>query len=139
MKITSSLFLILLFISTYSYAYEPKIEIFEQFDNFRVVAFLNKNDIEKSPTWKPGMTAPPLTVVGAIQALQTFVKKSNAANTIAENTIKEIEIRTIPKDEQHWHYLIKVADEAMQAKYDIYVILMDGTVIPTIIEPQGYK
>jgi hypothetical protein len=34
-----------------------------------------------------------------------------------------------------WHYLIKTANSAMRFKYNIYVVLMNGKVVPAIIEP----
>jgi len=60
-------------------------------------------------------------------------------NSLTSLDIKEIEIRPIPKYEKHWHYLVKVTDDAMKFKFSIYVVLMNGQVVPAIIEPQGYK
>jgi len=121
----------LIFLSFKTFAYEPKIEIIEQFDELRMIAFISKEDINANPAWSPDLGRPPLTVVGAINA----VKKFNKEPTV----IKEIEIRPVPKHEKQWHYLMKIANDKMKSKYDIYVVLMSGKVIPAIIEPQGYK
>ena len=134
MKYYRNLFLTLFVFSSNVYAYQPKIEIFEQFDNLRMVAFIEEKDINNSPEWTPGLSPIPLTVSGAIQAVAKLTKASNAPDAI-----KEIEIRPVPNFEKHWHYLIKVDNEAMNSKYNIYVVLMNGKVIPAIIEPQGYK
>jgi hypothetical protein len=39
------------------------------------------------------------------------------------------------KYKNKWHYLIKTANSAMRFKYNIYVVLMNGKVVPAIIEP----
>jgi hypothetical protein len=116
------------------YASESNIQILEQFDNLRVVVFIEKEDISNSPEWNPNFDAPPLTIFEAIQAIKDFNKTSDIVGPI-----KEIEIRPVPKYEKHWHYLIKIADDSMRTKYSIYVVLMNGEVIPAIIEPQSYK
>ena len=115
---------------------EPNIEIIEQFDNIRTVAFVSIKDIEDSPVWTPGAaetSAPPLTVDEALKAIDEF------SHLQESNTVREIEIRPVPKYENHWHYLIKVASETSVSKFDIYVVLMSGKVLPAIIEPQAYK
>ena len=99
-----------------------------------MVAFINEKDVNNSPEWNPNLSPIPLTLDGAIQAVTAFTKAAKFPNVI-----KEIEIRPLPKYEKHWHYLIKIANDAMKTKYNIYVVLMDGKIIPAIIEPQGYK
>lgn len=134
MKYYSSVFFAIFFFSTNVHAFQPKVEIFEQFDNLKMVAFISMKDIGNSPEWNPNLSHPPLTVGEAIQAVKDFNKKSDTFGSI-----KEIEIRPVPKHEKKWHYLIKVTNDSMKSKYDIYVVLMNGLVIPGIIEPQGYK
>jgi len=131
MKYSLCLLLSILALSTSAHAYEPKIEIIEQFDNLRMVAFINKDDVSSNPEWNPGNTPPPLTIEEAIKAVKNLNKQSKK--------IKEIELRLVPKYDNKWHYLIKVSNLEMKSKYDIYVVLMNGKVIPAIIEPQGYK
>ena len=128
------LLMLMLLLSTNAYALQPKIEIVEQFDNLRMVTFISKKDISNSPKWNPNLEVPPLSVDGAIKAVKKFLK--NSKNSIE---ISEVEIRPVPRHENHWHYLIKLTNNTKQTKYDIYVVLMDGKVIPAIIEPQGYK
>ena len=126
--------MLMLLLSTNAYALQPKIEIVEQFDNLRMVTFISEKDISNSPKWNPNSEAPPLSVGEAIKAVKKFVKNSKKSIDI-----REIEIRPVPRYEKHWHYLIKLTNNTKQTKYDIYVVLMDGKVIPAIIEPQGYK
>lgn len=130
MKYYFYLFFTILFISINSHAAEPKIEIFEKFDDLRMVAFINVKDIDNSPEWSPGVTPPPLTIDQAIKSITSAYKIG---------TIKEIELRLVPKYEKKWHYLVKITNDAMKSKLSTYVVLMNGVVIPAMIEPQGYK
>ncbi len=125
------LLIAILFLSANAHAFQHKIEIIEQFDNLRMVSFITIEDINSNPEWDPDVDVPPLTVDKAIQAVKAFVK--------ASGSIKEIEIRQVPKHEKQWHYLIKVNNDSMKSKYSVYLVLMSGKVIPAIIEPQGYK
>jgi len=131
MKYYTYLLLSLFVVSTNALAYQPKIEIIEQFDNLRMIAFISKEDVDTNPVWNPDLEEIPLTVFNAIKA----VKKFNS--DIHE--VKEIEIRPFPHHEKQWHYLIKVSNDKMKSKYSVYAVLMSGKVIPAIIEPQGYK
>lgn len=123
-----------LVLSANAHAFQSKVEILEQFDNLRMVAFISMEDIDNSPVWNPERGAPPLTIIDAIKAVRNFGKSSAVSGEI-----KEIELRPVPRHEKHWHYLIKVANDAMTSKYNVYAVLMDGKVIPAIIEPNGYK
>jgi len=127
--------LVITVLTTNAYAFQSKIEIFEQFDNIRVVAFINEDDITNSPMWSPDTDPLPLTITGAIQAVRDFTKQSKITGSV-----KEIEIRTVNNHPGYWHYLIKIAaNSANKNKYNIYVVLMDGKVIPAFIEPETYK
>lgn len=131
MKYYRYLLITLLLLSANAQAFQPKIEIIEQFDNLKMIAFIDMEDIHSNPEWNPDLGAPPLTIIGAIQAVKKFSKQSGA--------IKEIELRQVTMHEKKWHYLVKVDNESMQSKYSVFVVLMNGTVIPAIIQPQGYK
>lgn len=128
------LFLAMFAVTTSTQAFQSNEIIFEQFDDIRMVASISQKDIDNSPEWNPDMEMPPLTVSQAIKAVKDFTKSSDNAGIV-----KEIEIRPFPKHVKHWHYLIKVTNKAKKARYDIYVVLMNGKVIPAIIEPQTYK
>ena len=126
---------VLIFVfSANAYSYQPKVEIIEKFDDIRMVAFIDMEDVNNNPEWMPGNNAPPLTVAEAIEAVNSFNNKTKTTKPVVE-----IEIRQMPKQKNNWHYLIKAANSAMKSKYDIYVVLMNGKVIPAIIEPQSYK
>lgn len=127
-----SVFLFLFSVNAHSY--QSKIEIIEQFDDIKMIAFVDMEDINGNPQWVPGVNAPPLTVAQAVAVVSAFNNKAKA-----ERPVVEIELRKVPKKKNNWHYLIKVSNSAMKSKYDIYVVLMSGKVIPAIIEPQSYK
>jgi hypothetical protein len=120
-------------LSTTAFALPPKIEVLEQFDNLNIVTFIGESDLNNSPVWRPDMGTPPLSLDAAIKAVNRFGHSNGDAD------IREIEIRPIPGHIEHWHYLIKVANDKMKTKYNVYVVLMDGKVIPAMIEPEGYK
>jgi hypothetical protein len=134
MKYYRYLFVAILALSTNAYAFQPKIEIIEQFDNLKMVAFISAKDIANSPEWNPDLDSPPLSVSEAIKAVKKFNRSSKSSGNI-----REIEIRQVPHHKTKWHYLVKVTNDAMKTKTSIYVVLMNGKVIPAIIEPEGYK
>ncbi|GMR20394.1 MAG: hypothetical protein BMS9Abin36_0989 [Gammaproteobacteria bacterium] len=124
-------------LTTSAYAFQPSanVEIFEQFDDIRVVAFISENEINNSPLWDPDMGTPPLNVKEAIQALREFNNNSKK-----DEAIKEIEIKIVPRHLNHWHYLIKTVNNVSKNnKFNVYVVLMNGKVIPATIEPEAYK
>jgi hypothetical protein len=131
MNFYRSLLILIIAISSNANAFQPKIEIIEQFDELKMIAFINQEDMHSNPEWNANLDTIPLTVNSAIQAVKTFSKTIEPIN--------EIEIRTVPNHKNKWHYLIKTTNEKMKSKYAIYVVLMNGKVIPAIIEPQGYK
>lgn len=120
--------------SANAHSYQPRVEIIEQFDNIKMVAFINEDDVNNNPEWMPGDNAPPLTIAEAIEAVNSFNNKTKTTKPVVE-----VEVRQMPKRKNNWHYLIKVSNSAIRSKYDIYVVLMSGKVIPAIIEPQSYK
>ena len=126
--------LLILVSSATAHGFQTKTEILEQFDSLKMAAFVDPKEISRSPEWNPNAEEPPLTVAEAIRAVQEL---NEDAGTMG--AVKEIEIRQFPNDEKHWHYLIKVANKRMKTKYNIYVVLMNGKVIPAMIEPQSYK
>lgn len=134
MKSYRFLFFLILTLAIDAYALEPKIEIVERFDNLRMVAFIDHADLDNSPAWDPNQGNPPLSIGEAIQAVKSFIHDSTGSTPI-----REIELRRVPSDKSHWHYLIKITDKAMSTKYDIYVVLLNGKVVPAAIEPQSYK
>jgi len=129
MKCHPCLLLTLLLLSASAGALERKTEIVEQFDSLRVVAFVDSDDIAASPEWNPGAGNPPLSIAEAIAAIG-----GSAHNSAA---IRRIELRRIPHEESRWHYLIRKDNDAKFTRYDIFIVLMSGKVIPAIIEPQS--
>jgi hypothetical protein len=127
--------LVIAIFATGAHASQNKTEIVEQFDNIRVVTFIESDDITNSPVWNPDIDPLPLSVDGAIQAIRDFSKQ--APNI---GSVKEIELRTIKDNPGHWHYLVKMAGkDANKQKCKVYAVLMDGKVIPAIIEPESIK
>jgi len=116
-------------------AFQPSISIIEQFDGIRVVAFVNENDIKNYPLWHPLKEKPPLSTSEAINAAINTSKENK--DGVITATVKEIELREIPHHKDSWHYLVKL--KTTDNKYQVYVVLMNGNVIPAAIEPESYK
>jgi hypothetical protein len=132
MKQTAWLSLAFLVFSHSLYAFEPKIEIVEQFDDFSVVAYIPGTDFADNPPWNAGVDAPPLSVYEAITAVRNFQE-----NAEVELPVREVELRTMPRHEKSWHYLIRVENAERQSRNEIYVVLMNGKVIPAVIKPNA--
>lgn len=132
------LLLLLVFTSVNAQSYQPSIEVFERFDDVKLVAYINTSDIENYPLWHSLSEAPPLSIANAIQAVNELYKANN--ESIPAGTIKEIELREIPQHEKYWHYLIKIkVNNSEKPKYQVYVVLMNGKVIPAMLQPESYK
>ncbi len=125
-------------VSANAQSYQSSIEIIEQFDDIKLVAFINDSDLKNYPQWQPVKEVPPLTISKAIQAVHNFHKKNN--EKIVAETIEEIELREIPRYDSFWHYLIKIKiNDNKDSKHQVYVVLMNGKVIPALIETESFK
>ena len=118
-------------------AMEFPIEVIEYIDNSRVVAFINESDIDKTLSWTPFTSAPPLSLNSALGLIQKYATSDLKLNNA---TLSEIELRQIPKHKNYWHYLVKMqasVDEKMRNYY--FIVLMNGKIISGIREPQSIK
>jgi hypothetical protein len=106
------------------------IELVEQFGDYRLVAFIEASDIDNSPEWNPAVDAPPLSINEAILSAAQL-----GADSVMPGDVREIDIRPVPGHTGRWHYLIKFVDEERQPGFSFYVVLMNGKVIPAIVEP----
>jgi hypothetical protein len=128
---------LLLLFSAPLQALEFPIEIIESIDNSRVVAFVNESDIDQDINWVPFSGEPPLTLAGALKAIQQQIATDPG---LSAAVLTEIGLRQIPRHKQHWHYLVKMqtrADDKLLAHY--FIVLMDGKVIRGLREPQAVK
>jgi hypothetical protein len=134
---TRWLSLLLVLVSARLPAAEFPVEVIESFDNSRVVAFFNETDIDAAPAWTPSTAPPPLEVGAALQA----VRNAGAGDPrLAGAELAKIELRRIPRHEQHWHYVVKL--ETHGAEHTVahyFFVLMDGRVIRGLREPQAVK
>lgn len=119
------------------YAYEAPIEIIEYMDNTKIIAFINEADMNKSQDWQPADGVPPLTINGALKAIE---KQASAYPELKDTVLTEIELKPIPRHEEHWHYIVKMKSKYNQKSKPHYVIvLMDGKVFPGLKEPEMLK
>jgi hypothetical protein len=131
------LLLLLLLFSANSQAYEFPVEIIEFIDNAKIVASVSEGDIDEKLYWQPFEGPPPLSIAGALDAIQKHIASDPQAGT-AELT--GIELKRIPHHSRHWHYLVKMSsqvDGKPQPRY--FIVLMTGKVIPGLREPETVK
>jgi hypothetical protein len=119
-------------------SFQTSIEIIEQFDDLRLVAFIDQQDINDYPEWQPVNGAPPLSIEQAVKAISKM--KASNHEDMAAGSISKIELRKIANHDDYWHYLIKMhSNNGERLKYEIYVVLMTGKVIPALIETESFK
>jgi len=127
--------LVIIISATSAYASQPSVDLYERFDDIRVVSVINIEDINNSPMWNPGFDPLPLSVDGAIQSIRDFIGQPGLIGAV-----DKIEIRTIKNYPGHWHYLFKMtSDDTDSSGYKMYAVLMNGKVIPAFIEPDAIK
>lgn len=133
---------LMLFLTCFSvntFAYQPSLEIFEDFDNVRLVAFIEEGDIQNYPLWGPLSSEPPLSISKAIQSVVKY--HDTRKETGYTNSIDKIELRQLTAHHKnYWHYLVKVKKVSTdKTLYQMYVVLMTGKVIPAMVEPESIK
>jgi len=117
--------------------YQFPIEIIEYVDSTRVVAFIDESDIPDAVNWHPFEEALPLTIEGAMGAVQQYIA---SAMVLAEPRLEEVELRRIPHHENRWHYMVKIREQGEDnARIHYFVVLMNGKVIPAMREPESVK
>ena len=119
-------------------AFKSSIEIIEQFDDVKLVAFIDENHIKDYPLWHPLTEAPPLSVQAAIMAVKNLQNSNDKSSTV--KAISEIELRELAHHKDYWHYLVKTkTGNDDESRIEVYVVLMNGKVIPAAIETESYK
>lgn len=129
--------LLLLYSGNIFATYNFPVEIFEYIDNTKIVAFINKEDIDKTETWSPFSGTPPLTIAKALK----HIKKTLTSDMKSKHISKiVIELKQIPNHKKHWYYLVKLAYEANnKQEFHYFVVLMNGKVIAALEEPESIK
>ncbi len=114
------------------------IEIIEQFDDFKVVAFISEEDIENYPIWQKLENVPPLPVNEAVKIVKNHL--NDGGHGVDSAAVREIELRELPRHPGYWHYLVKIKNSnAEGGGYRVFVVLMNGKLIPAIVEPDSFK
>ena len=128
---------LLLLFSGNALSFDFPIGITEYVDEVRIVAYINKDDLENSKQWSPFEGPPPLSIHEALKAVQEFMKNDK---DFASGILDEIELRKIPHHEKDWHYLVRMKYQTDdRVKSHFFLVLMDGKVISAIREPESIK
>lgn len=120
-------------------AVEFPVEIVDQFDNSRVVAYVNQGDVDKSPSWNPADGAPPLTIGAMLKSLDNWIAEDS---TLKGAEVSKIELKPIMNKEieGRWYYLVKLTCKSTEnPKVSYAAILMNGKVSAAIREPDPFK
>ncbi len=128
---------LLLAMSGSALAFRFPVEMIEGVDGARVVVYFDKQDIEAAARWTPFEGEPPISVGEALAAVRTHVVNNSKAGEV---TLKDVQLRRIPHHDQDWHYMVvleSMRDGSTVMHY--YAVLMNGKVIPAILEPESYK
>jgi hypothetical protein len=126
-----------LLLASKALAFEFPIEVIEYMDDVKVVAYIDRHDIDKEKRWHPFQEQPPISIHDALRAVKAFI---DSTENFTDITMTGIELKHIPHHEAHWHYLVKVryrTDGVLKPHF--FVVLMDGKVISAIREPESIK
>lgn len=130
---------VLLLVSSNVFAVDFPVEIVDQFDNSRIVTYINQSDAEKSPSWNPADGEPPLTIGAMLKSLGNWVAEDS---TLKGAQVSKIELKPIMQKEKEgrWYYLVKLTcQRAESPKVTYAAILMNGKVFAAIREPDPFK
>jgi len=130
------LLLALLLVGTTARAYDPPIEIVEYVDEVRIAATITREDAARNLQWAPFAGPPPLSIDGALRAVEAQARIGHAAT---DTLLTSVELKQLPHSTD-WHYIVRVdyvGDQQSQPHF--FVVLMDGHVIPAIRVPESIK
>lgn len=118
-------------------AYQLPVEIFEYIDDVKIVAFIDMKDLQAAKSFKGFGTSPPLSIAGALSALEKHIAVHQPE--ISGARLEEIALRRIPHHSAYWHYAVKLKNGNPKTPYHYFVILMSGKVIPAVHEIAAVK
>ena len=114
-------------------------EVIDTMDDQRLVVFLPHEDIAASPKWLPAEGAPPLNIAGAMAHLHKWMTDDPRYR---ETRIHEIELKPIQhhEKEHRWYYLFQLRRQGEGKRKAMYAaVLLNGKVVPAIVEPSSIK
>jgi len=115
-------------------------EIIDSMDGQRLVVFLPNADIAASPQWMPAEgVSPPLTIAEAIAHLTQWMTTDPRYQ---DDEIHEIKLTPIRHHEQEhrWYYLFQLRRPGDGARKAMYAaVLLNGKIVPAIVEPSSIK
>ena len=115
------------------------LEIYDVMDDHKIVVFLHDDDIIASPEWRPSEGPPPLTIEAALRHLRDWIGNDKR---LAGAEFHELELKPIHShDQQHrWYYLVQLTHvDGGHGKPRYAVILLNGKVVPAMVEPASFK
>lgn len=129
--------MVLLLFSFEVLATEFPIVIREYIDDIKIDAYINKTDLDSLEPWTPFESPPRLSVGGALMAVKNYI---DADTRYADFSLVGIELKLLPQHERYWHYIVKI-NTLLEDRREpgFFIVLMDGKVIPAIMQPDSIK
>ena len=118
---------------------EWPLEVYEIMDDKRIVVFLNPADVDAAPRWSPGEGPPPVTIDRLINQIRTsgLLESDGTTLHIQEIKLKKLELEP---EVQTWYYLVRLDGDSASDRGKKYVaMLLNGTIVPALVEPQSIK
>jgi hypothetical protein len=127
----------ILLLSQHVAAFEFPIQITEYLDDKKIIVFINEGDIDEALHWEPESGPPPLSMIGAFNAVRKII---DADGNLPAAELMEIELKQIPHHPQQWHYLVKmrIRDNGERTP-GYFVVLMNSKVIPALPRPDALR
>ena len=113
------------------------VEIVEVMDQSRIALYLDTDEIDAIPEWRPGDGPPPLSLARVIELLQAYIERTPR---LKGGQIHEIEFKPIHnlESKNRWYYLAQLHSKASGKRLSYYVaVLADGKIVKAIQE-SGY-
>ncbi len=106
------------------------LEVVEYVDHYRVVLYLDKDQLQAIPAWRPGEGDPPMSLGAAVSRTLVWVEKSSL---LKGARIHELSFKPVHNFEaqNRWYYLVELRQSG---KKHFLAVLPDGDVVPAIRE-----
>lgn len=128
----SSLFFLLSLVSGAAQSAMLPTEVVENLDQYRIVLYLDQNQIDAIPAWQPGEGAPPMTLEAAVARTLEWIGDNELLKAAR---IHELKYKPVHNYESlnRWYYLVELRMQGTKKRF--LAVLPGGEVVPAIEEP----
>ncbi len=107
-------------------------EVVETLDQYRIVLYLEQEQLNAIPAWRPGEGDPPMPLSAAVARTLAWIGENDL---LKDARIYELTYKPVHNFEaqNRWYYLVELRMTAGKRRF--LAVLPDGEVIPAIEEP----